>query len=38
MAGETALATLLRSMSPHLSDGDYVFCTQRTTASPKVAR
>ncbi|AZE62963.1 MULTISPECIES: ACT domain-containing protein [Pseudomonas] len=27
MAGETALATLLRSMSPYLNDGDYVFCT-----------
>ena len=27
MAGETALATLLRSMSPHLNEGDYVFCT-----------
>ena len=27
MAGETALATLLRSMSPHLNQGDYVFCT-----------
>ncbi|TSD75445.1 ACT domain-containing protein [Pseudomonas sp. KBS0710] len=27
MAGETALATLLRSMSPHLNKGDYVFCT-----------
>ncbi len=27
MSGETALATLLRSMSPHLNDGDYVFCT-----------
>ncbi|AZE74627.1 hypothetical protein C4K00_4425 [Pseudomonas synxantha] len=27
MAGETALATLLRSMSPHLNDGDYVFST-----------
>lgn len=27
MAGETALATLLRSMSPQLNDGDYVFCT-----------
>ncbi len=27
MVGETALATLLRSMSPHLNDGDYVFCT-----------
>ncbi|MFC6337292.1 ACT domain-containing protein [Pseudomonas sp. CCM 7891] len=27
MAGETALATLLRSMSPHLNAGEYVFCT-----------
>jgi len=27
MAGETALATLLRSLSPQLNDGDYVFCT-----------
>ena len=27
MAGETSLATLLRSMSPELNDGDYVFCT-----------
>lgn len=27
MAGETTLATLLRSMSPHLNKGDYVFCT-----------
>ena len=27
MAGETALATLLRSMSPQLNDGEYVFCT-----------
>lgn len=27
MAGETALATLLRSMSPQLNAGDYVFCT-----------
>ncbi|BBP75182.1 ACT domain-containing protein [Pseudomonas gingeri NCPPB 3146 = LMG 5327] len=26
MAGETSLAILLRSMSPHLNDGDYVFC------------
>ena len=26
MAGETALTTLLRSMSPQLNDGDYVFC------------
>jgi hypothetical protein len=27
MAGETSLNTLLRSMSPHLNEGDYVFCT-----------
>ena len=27
MAGETSLATLLRSMSPQLNAGDYVFCT-----------
>ena len=27
MAGETSLTTLLRSMSPELNDGDYVFCT-----------
>lgn len=26
MAGETSLATLLRSMNPELNDGDYVFC------------
>ena len=28
MAGETALATLLRSMSPHLNDGEYVLLMQ----------
>lgn len=27
MAGETSLTTLLRSMSPQLNDGEYVFCT-----------
>ncbi|VEF12596.1 acetyltransferase [Pseudomonas fluorescens] len=27
MAGETSLSTLLRSMSPQLNAGDYVFCT-----------
>lgn len=26
MAGETSLQTLIRSMSPELNDGDYVFC------------
>ncbi|OCR26253.1 acetyltransferase [Pseudomonas syringae] len=26
MAGETSLTTLLQSMSPHLNEGDYVFC------------
>jgi hypothetical protein len=29
MAGETSLATLLRSMSPQLNVGEYVFCTLR---------
>ncbi|MBC8996656.1 MULTISPECIES: ACT domain-containing protein [unclassified Pseudomonas] len=27
MAGETSLSTLLRSMSPQLNAGEYVFCT-----------
>jgi hypothetical protein len=27
MAGETSLATLLRSMSPQLNAGEYVFCS-----------
>ncbi|WP_339414510.1 ACT domain-containing protein [Pseudomonas sp. EA_35y_Pfl2_R5] len=27
MAGETSLTTLLRSMSPQLNDGAYVFCS-----------
>jgi hypothetical protein len=27
MAGETSLQTLIRSMSPDLNDGDYVFCS-----------
>lgn len=27
MTGETSLNTLLRSMSPELNNGDYVFCT-----------
>ncbi|EQM70679.1 hypothetical protein L682_32545, partial [Aquipseudomonas alcaligenes OT 69] len=27
MAGETSLALLIRSMSPELNPGDYVFCT-----------
>jgi len=27
LAGETSLGTLLRSMSPELNKGDYVFCT-----------
>jgi len=35
MAGETALATLLRSMSPHLNDGDYVFCTLADNRIPE---
>ncbi|QBQ13086.1 MULTISPECIES: ACT domain-containing protein [unclassified Pseudomonas] len=35
MAGETALATLLRSMSPQLNDGDYVFCTLADSRTPE---
>jgi len=27
MAGETSLSVLLRSMSPELNEGDYVFCS-----------
>jgi hypothetical protein len=34
MAGETSLATLLRSMSPQLNAGDYVFCTLREGTLP----
>lgn len=34
MAGETSLATLLRSMSPQLNAGEYVFCTQRDGQLP----
>lgn len=35
MAGETSLNTLLRSMSPQLNDGEYVFCTLRDGHLPK---
>jgi hypothetical protein len=34
MAGETSLATLLRSMSPQLNVGEYVFCTLRDGKLP----
>ncbi|WP_339502288.1 ACT domain-containing protein [Pseudomonas silesiensis] len=34
MAGETSLATLLRSMSPQLNPGEYVFCTLRDGKLP----
>ena len=34
MAGETSLATLLRSMSPQLNAGEYVFCTLRDGVLP----
>ena len=34
MAGETSLATLLRSMSPQLNAGEYVFCTLRDGQLP----
>lgn len=32
MAGETSLSTLLRSMSPHLNEGAYVFCSLTNAA------
>ena len=34
MAGETSLNTLLRSMSPQLNDGEYVFCTVKDAQVP----
>ena len=34
MAGETSLTTLLRSMSPQLNAGEYVFCTLRNGNLP----
>ena len=34
MAGETSLTTLLRSMSPQLNAGEYVFCTLRDHRIP----
>ncbi|WP_322844620.1 ACT domain-containing protein [Pseudomonas sp. B33.4] len=34
MAGETSLTTLLRSMSPQLNAGEYVFCTLRDGQLP----
>lgn len=34
MAGETSLTTLLRSMSPQLNAGEYVFCTLRDSQLP----
>ncbi|MDI2140965.1 MULTISPECIES: ACT domain-containing protein [unclassified Pseudomonas] len=34
MAGETSLTTLLRSMSPQLNAGEYVFCTLRDGQMP----
>ncbi len=34
MAGETSLSTLLRSMSPQLNAGEYVFCTLRDGQFP----
>ncbi len=35
MAGETSLTTLLRSMSPQLNAGEYVFCTLRDSQLPE---
>jgi hypothetical protein len=34
MAGETSLAALLRSMSPQLNAGEYVFCSLRDGQLP----
>jgi hypothetical protein len=34
MAGETSLVTLLRSMSPQLNAGEYVFCTLHDSQLP----
>ncbi|NQD93272.1 ACT domain-containing protein [Pseudomonas sp. CrR25] len=34
MAGETSLPTLLRSMSPTLNDGEYVFCCLADATPP----
>lgn len=35
MAGETSLNTLLRSMSPQLNAGEYVFCTLKDGQVPQ---
>ena len=35
MAGETSLTLLLRSMSPQLNDGEYVFCTVKDGQVPQ---
>jgi hypothetical protein len=35
MAGETSLTILLRSMSPQLNDGEYVFCTVKDGQVPQ---
>lgn len=32
MTGETSLAVLLRSLAPHLNEGDYVFCSVHDAA------
>ncbi len=32
MTGETSLSTLIRSMSPHLNEGAYVFCSVRNAS------
>lgn len=32
MAGETSLPILLRSLAPHLNEGEYVFCSVRDAA------
>lgn len=37
MAGETSLRTLLRTLTPELNPGDYVFCTCAAGALPNGA-
>lgn len=37
MAGETSLRTLLRTLTPELNPGDYVFCTCADGALPNGA-
>lgn len=35
MTGETSLATIIKTLRPHLNDGDYVFCTLKDESSAR---